>query len=210
METSKREDGSMSQKENIEKFCRKLGIDSNNLVIGKQVHGKKVEIINKKSIFNETDGLITESPEFILGVLTADCLPISFRSNRICGILHVGWRGLFKGIIEEAVEKVKFLREDISNLSFKIGPGIGICHFEVKKDLIKEFEKITNVGNFEDYCNRRNDKYFLDIKKIAKKKIENYNIKSIEVSSHCTYCNNNYFSYRRDRKLNQLISIIKL
>ena len=46
--------------------------------------------------------MITNMNGIVLGVLTADCVPILIydKKNKIIGCIHAGWKGVFKGIIK--------------------------------------------------------------------------------------------------------------
>src|SRR5215469_2457729 len=55
------------------------------------------------------DGLITAEPGLLLGVLTADCLPVIILDPRLraIGVFHAGWRGTVKRIVEKAVGEMR-------------------------------------------------------------------------------------------------------
>ncbi len=198
----------MEVRENVERFLKKEGINPESLVLGEQVHGKRVRVVNKNEtgkVLKNTDGLITSSREIVLGVLIADCLPVSFVSENICGILHVGWKGLQKGIIKEALLKVEE-KERVENLFFEIGPGIEMCHFQVREDFAENFEK-DFVGKF---LKKKENKLFFDLKKATKKKIEECGGKKIKTSDICTFCSEKYFSYRKGNITERMIALIKL
>ncbi len=209
MITSTLRDGDMTNHKNIINFCSSKNINYNNLIIANQIHSKNIKIINKenkKRIISNADGLITKSPEIYLAILTADCLPISFSSRKICGILHVGWKGLAQGIIEEALKLISGLKENISDVNFNIGPGIGVCHFEVKKEILGKF-KYIEVSNF---INRKNKKMFLDLKGMSNFVLQKNGITKVKTNIECTFCNENYFSYRRDGESKRIISITSI
>ena len=55
------------------------------------------------------DGLITATPGLLLGVQTADCLPIILvdPKRRAAGVFHAGWRGTVKRIVEKGVGEMR-------------------------------------------------------------------------------------------------------
>lgn len=199
----------MTENKNIVNFCKLKNINYNNLIKAGQVHGINVKIVTEKEkgeIILNTDGFVTRSPNVYLSVLTADCLPVSFFSKKICGIIHVGWRGLSKGIVEEALKTISKLEENVSNVHFNIGPGIGPCHFEVRKDVLNQFNHIK-INNFIE---RRDNKTFLDIKKITKFILKKNGVPKIKIDKVCTFCSKRYFSYRRDGGGKRVISITNI
>ncbi len=85
------------------------------------------------------------------------------------------------------------------NINAFIGPGIGVCHFEVKKDVAKKFPL---------FVEKRDNKIFVNLKKCVKSKLENNGV-LVKDSGICTYCDTNrYFSYRRDKQLKTMLAVI--
>ncbi len=201
----------MNKEENINLFLKEKGFDPEALVLGEQVHGRKVEIVGKRDgggTIKRTDGLITSSEDIILGVLVADCLPLSFSSKELCGILHVGWKGLFRGIIEEGMKKVRNLGINPEVMQFEVGPGIGVCHFEVKEDLLKKMRKVEGEREMNNFLQKREGgRIFLDLKELTKRRIEELGGRNIKISTECTFCEENLFSYRRDREVCNMLAL---
>lgn len=134
-----------------------------------------------------------------LSVTIADCLPIVIfdPQKEVIGLIHCGWKGLEKKIIEKAVKKMEENFVVNSNeLLAGIGPGIGSCHFEVKEDFLARF------NSYHDAIIKKDRKSYIDLKLIAKRQLEETGIKpeNIYISSVCTYCQaDKYFSYRKDK-----------
>ena len=57
----------------------------------------------------EGDGLITDVPGVLLGVGTADCVPVLVVDveKRVVGAFHAGWRGTVARIVEQGVAKME-------------------------------------------------------------------------------------------------------
>ncbi len=200
---STEKDGSMTDNQNIRSYLHKKGIASDEFVRAGLSHGKKIAVVGKEDgglIIPEVDGLMTEDPIY-LGVTVADCLPVYIFFGNFHGILHAGWRGLHGGIIENAVEKIEEMGEDPAETSVFVGPSIRVCHFEVKDDLVREFSE------YPDCFRKEENKNFLNLQKVVENKFNRFGIKRIIVSSECTYCNNKYFSYRRDKKLKSMLAL---
>ena len=74
--------GSNDKKENVQKnldiVSKEFGIDRNKLFLMKQTHSNKVKFIESNNTFEkiECDALLTKNNNFVIGVLTADCIPI--------------------------------------------------------------------------------------------------------------------------------------
>ncbi len=203
---SEKKDGDMRNEDNIRSFCKKIGIKRNLLVLGKQIHGSTLKKVRGKDggkIFQGTDGFFTFSSQIFLGVRVADCLPISFFSKNVCGIVHAGWRGIAGGVIEKIFQKNDIEKE--KEVFFEIGPGIGVCHFEVREDFFTFFKE-KNLGEFVE---KRNGSCFFDLKGFVEKKIKKYdNVKKVQSFPVCTFCDDNYFSFRRDGTPRALVAIV--
>jgi polyphenol oxidase len=91
-----------------------------------------------------------------------------------------------------------------------IGPGIGVCCYEVPKDRIAIFQEI--FPSYNDWYRKENDQFFLDLKRIALLNLKEEGIGSehVEVSNICTAHNTNlFFSYRREgEEAGRFISVI--
>ena len=88
------------------------------------------------------DALYTRDPNLLLGILTADCVPILLADTRTHAVaaFHAGWRGTLARIVERGVGT---LRRDFGShpkdLIAAIGPSIGPCCFAVGEEVLHEF-----------------------------------------------------------------------
>src|SRR5881296_3187010 len=75
----------------------------------RQVHGRLVYHLDEVREGDEGDGLITDRPAMLVGVWTADCVPVHLvvPQNRIAAALHCGWRGSAAGMIPAALERIE-------------------------------------------------------------------------------------------------------
>lgn len=88
------------------------------------------------------DGLITDRPGLLLGVMTADCTPVLVADPRrkVVAAFHAGWRGTVKRIVESGIGRMQLefgSRPD--DLIAAIGPGIGPCCYAVGEEVLSEF-----------------------------------------------------------------------
>ena len=89
------------------------------------------------------DGMVTNKPGLILGIQTADCLPILIADpvNKAIGAFHAGWRGTLARIVEKGVGVMRMhFGSDPARLLAAIGPGIGGCCYSVGAEVQAEFE----------------------------------------------------------------------
>ena len=140
---------------NRELFLKELGAESLGtrttnerkswpLVTLRQIHSDliyRVDCIPQQPLAG--DGLLTDTPELVLAVLTADCLPVIVvdGKRRAAGVFHAGWRGTVKRIVEKGVgEMRKHFGSDPRDLVAAIGPGVESCCYEVGEEVRAKFE----------------------------------------------------------------------
>jgi polyphenol oxidase len=96
------------------------------------------------------DGLMTDEPGLLLGVQTADCIPVlvADRKRRVVAAFHAGWRGTVKRIVEAGVGRMRLeYGSRPEDLTAAIGPGIGACCYAVGDEVLSSFEsQFTYAG----------------------------------------------------------------
>ena len=89
------------------------------------------------------DGLMTDKPGFLLGVQTADCIPVlvADRKRRAVAAFHAGWRGTVHRIVETGIGRMMLVfGSRPEDLIAAIGPGIGPCCYAVGEEVLSSFE----------------------------------------------------------------------
>jgi len=133
---------------NRELFLHRLGVGNGRkhwpLVTMRQIHSDLIHCVERApEQILAGDGLMTDVPELLLAVQTADCLPVIVvdRKRRAVGAFHAGWRGTVKRIVEKGVgEMRRHFGSDPRNLVAAIGPGIHACCYEVGAEVRNRFE----------------------------------------------------------------------
>jgi len=135
-------------------FLRALGATSSRkvwpLVNLRQIHSDIIHHV--AGVPEQTlagDGLITATPGLMVGVLTADCLPVVILDpkTRAVGVFHAGWRGTLRRIVEKgAGEMRRHFGSRARDLQAVIGPGIGACCYEVGEEVRGQFESQFEYG----------------------------------------------------------------
>ena len=89
------------------------------------------------------DGLMTGVEGVLLGVLTADCVPVLVADTRTHAVaaFHAGWRGTVARIVERGIGAMQLrYGSQPKDLVAAIGPAIGPCCFAVGEEVRSEFE----------------------------------------------------------------------
>ncbi|EAL8251618.1 TPA: laccase domain-containing protein [Campylobacter coli] len=178
--------------------------DIEKCVFMDQIHSSKVEIYDESLENLSCDGLISIEKNTALCVLSADCLPlILWHESGIIAALHSGRKGSFGNILKECVDKIctKNSNLDIQKFHLFILPSICAKNYEIDGEIL-EFAKVE----FKDFLNERK----LDLKALVKFQAQNLGIKNIIDSNICSFDDEAFYSYRRDKTSKRFVSVVYL
>ena len=117
-------------------------LNKNKIILTNQVHSNIVSYVDRNfSKDINSDAMITNRNDILLGILTADCAPIIVLGKKYFGIIHAGWKGLINGIIENTIMKFNSLGETENDLDVFVGPHLLMDSFEVKRDFVDNIKK---------------------------------------------------------------------
>ena len=172
-----------------------------------QVHSNQCVVIEQDTN-RDADASITSTPQQVLAIMTADCLPIMLCNHHGTEIaaIHAGWKGLFNGVIENTLLKLCSLPQ---NVSAWIGPGICKTCFVIKNDIINAYPLQYRL--YATYFKKDPDAelWYVDLPGIAEKILRQYQINQIYQSNICTFEQpNNFYSYRRDGDTGRMATLI--
>ena len=126
-----------------------------------QTHSNKVIEVKKNNYKKKinADAVITKVKGLLLGVVTADCVPIIIYdyNNKIVGCIHAGWKGAVSGIIENTVNKIKKINTN-NIIMASIGPCIGKHSYEVDSIFYENFidKSLKNKKYFSNKNKKKN------------------------------------------------------
>lgn len=183
-----------------------LKIKKNNLKLMYQTHSSKILKINHKNFEKKkfkSDGITSDLKGVALGVLTADCVPILIYdkiNKKIC-VLHAGWKGIFRGIIEKGIKK--FSKKNLNSLIVAIGPCIGKKSYEVDKLLKLKFLRQSKYYK-KFFKASKKGKFLFDLRSIVNYKLKKVGVKEIDNINLDTFKDSkNFFSHRRSKQLKE-------
>ncbi len=191
------------------------------LLLVKQVHKSKVIVVKDSwDLENspEADAMVTQNPDCVLGILTADCVPILFHDpvSQTIGAAHSGWKGAFAGIIHNTVAEMKKLGAKPENIVAVMGPCITQENYEVSKDFYDDFMKKNESydGYFMEQASPEG--LYFDLPGFVEDHVVATGISKVERLPYDTYENPDlFFSCRRATHLKEdsfgvQISVISL
>jgi YfiH family protein len=206
--------------ENRQRFCDILDIDINSLVLAQQIHSDGIVIIDRsqagcgahrhEDAIPNADGMITRSRSIALAVLTADCVPMLVIDpvRKATGVAHVGWKGALRMIAAKTILKMRDTFGSVqSDCLVSLGPSIGPCCYEVKADVISQFQHVFGPVV---YITRNR----LDLRRAVEMQLVDIGVEESNISSEklCTACNLDlFYSHRAEGgRTGRIISVIKL
>ncbi len=154
------------------------------------------------------DGCWANQPGLVCAVLTADCLPLLLcdRQGTTVAAVHAGWRGLYAGIIGQAVAQMAVAAEQ---LMVWLGPAISQRHYQVEAEFRQRFvaQSEANAPAFTQAANGLH----ADLYELARIQLRALGVPAIYGGNHCSYAEHeDFYSYRRDQQTGRQASMIWL
>jgi YfiH family protein len=192
------DDESENVVENRRRLCDAVDADAETATMAFQVHGSRVArasargIVSPGTDHDPCDGLWTDRAGQAMMLVTADCFPVAVARREgapALALLHVGWRGLLDGIVENGVRALGG-----ATLAAGVGPGIGRCCYEVGEEVAARFRERFGDGVV--------DGRKLDLALALERTLRDAGVTDVHQNRHCTSCERDlFFSHRRDRGL---------
>jgi len=170
----------------------------------RQIHSAIVRVAGGGGV--KGDALLSAKPGQLLGVKTADCLPILVVDprKRAVAAVHAGWRGTYAGVVLYAVERLtKEYHAQPESLRVAIGPAAAACCYEVGSEVIEGFkERFTRAD--ELFAPTREGHALIDLLKANQRQLTDAGVDEdrIHTAPLCTMCRTDlFFSYRKEKQL---------
>lgn len=183
-------------------------LSTKRFVFSKQVHGQEVLWVDSKRKALIGDGLLTKNINTVVGVKTADCVPILLYCPdvNIVGAIHAGWRGTVAGVLKNAIKALAdHGAADVSRIVAAFGPYIGECCYDVDNDVAEQFDDVI--------VSKIDGRKHVDLAKANYNQLieSGVSMKNIDLPAFCTSCQNDqFYSYRANKTDKRIISYIQL
>lgn len=146
------------------------------------------------------DALVTDRPGLLLGILTADCVPVLFADAAagVIGAAHAGWKGAIGGVGEATIAAMEALGADRGRIVAAIGPCIARASYEVDDGFFRRFVDVAaeNERFFADGV--RPGHHQFDIEAYVAARLAGAGLRRVEALGLDTYADaDRFFSFRR-------------
>ena len=145
------------------------------------------------------DALVTDRPNILLGILTADCAPVLFAdvTAGVVGAAHAGWKGAIGGVTDATIAAMEALGADRSRIAAAVGPCIAQASYEVDDPFRQRFAD-ADPANERFFRDGRAGHHQFDLEGYVAHRLAAAGIARVELTGQDTYANEpRFFSYRR-------------
>lgn len=191
-------------RENRGRAAAEFGLPERDLQTVHQTHSTDVLVSGKERWSSpgapKADGIVTDRPGVVLGVLAADCAPVLLADAPagIVGACHAGWRGAFTGITDSTIAAMEKLGAKRENIVSAIGPCIGAASYEVGPEFFTRFIEDDEVNAAFFRSSPRAGHYMFDLAGYLVRRLSRAGVK-VEATGHDTLAEEgSFFSYRRN------------
>ncbi|VEG90326.1 Laccase domain protein yfiH [Legionella spiritensis] len=170
-----------------------------------QTHSNRCVLVEEDPN-RQADAAVTRSPDRVLAIMTADCLPVMLcnRQGTEIAAVHAGWRGLVNGVIDNTIVKMK---SDPEELLAWIGPAICPSCYEVGEDVRWTF--LNRYKFAADAFQPHQQKWLADLPGLARLVLENAGVSAVYLSNLCTYeQKKDFYSYRREQQTGRMVTLV--
>lgn len=193
-------------------LAMQLGVDLDDLVMPRQTHSCRVAVVDERfrsldidkqeQALEGVDALVTKLQGLVIGVNTADCVPIVLVDEQagVIAVAHAGWRGTVGHIAKVVVEEMCCLGASADRIQAAMGPSICQECFEVGDEVVEAFKQAR--FNLDDIVarNAATGKAHIDLRAANRAVLTAAGVPAghITMSQHCSRCEHQrFFSARR-------------
>ena len=134
-------------------LAMQLGVDLDDLIMPRQTHSCRVAVIDEdfrsmdidrqEAAIEGVDALVTSLRGVVIGVNTADCVPIVLLDSvaGVIAVAHAGWRGTVGRIAAATVNEMCRQGASDDRIQAVMGPSICQDCFEVGDEVVEAFKQ---------------------------------------------------------------------
>ena len=145
------------------------------------------------------DAMVTDRPNLLLGILTADCAPVLFADvdAGVIGAAHAGWRGALAGVTDATIAAMERLGAQRDRIAAAVGPCIAQAWYEVDEGFLERFigrEPTTAIF----FAQADDAKPRFDLEGYVASRLRSAGVAAVETLNLDTYADpERFFSFRR-------------
>lgn len=213
--------------ESLELLASQLGVSQDSIKVLTQTHSDGVVIVHDEyqdTQSEEADALITNIPGLVLGIKTADCIPVMLYDpvTRSIGAIHAGRAGAKQNIVTKTLRRMsQEYGVQLQNIQAYLGPALAATDHAVFREeaenfpgyIIKQlpqgthrFDNQAHLQNFLDKTGltaedlHQKTSVFVDVTAFVRDQLIQAGVypDAIEICPQTTFQTPSLHSYRRD------------
>jgi len=172
------------------------------LVTVHQVHSAEAVIVTEPFAGDarpQVDAIVTDRPGLLLGILTADCVPVLLADGEagVIGAAHAGWKGALHGVTDATIAAMEKLGARRDRIAAATGPCIARASYEVDDAFTRRFEEADPANERFFFAGRPGHHQF-DLEAFVAARLAAAGIGRVEALGFDTYADDQaFFSFRR-------------
>lgn len=190
-----------------------LGVERDNLVWMRQVHGARVQVVTDGSPGDvpDVDALVTDRPGLALAVLVADCVPVLLADDEaaahgVAAVAHAGRAGVELGVVPATLAAMRSRGALPSRVRALLGPAVCAGCYEVPAQLQEQVCAVVPQAR----ARTRAGTPALDLRAAVLAQLLAAGVGRVEVDGRCTVEDPELFSYRRERTTGRFAAVAVL
>lgn len=197
-------DAAENVRENRRRAAQEFGLGEPDLQTVHQIHSIDVLTVAQDRWTSpgapKADGLVTDRPGVVLGVMAADCAPVLLADADagVIGAAHAGWKGALGGIADTTIAAMEKLGARCERIKVAVGPCIGPQSYEVGPEFPAPFlaQDEANAAFFRTAT--RAGHFMFDLPGYLVHRIARNGV-AVAATGHDTLtATEDFFSYRRN------------
>ena len=191
-------------RENRRRVAEQFGCGEPDLLTLYQIHSADVLTVAEDRWTSpgapKADGLVTDRPGVVLGVMAADCAPVLLADGDagVIGAAHAGWKGALGGVVDTTIAAMEKLGARRERINVVVGPCIGPHSYEVGPEFPAPFlaQDESNTAFFR--AASRAGHFMFDLPGYLVHRIARNGV-AVAATGHDTLtATEDFFSYRRN------------
>lgn len=145
------------------------------------------------------DAMVTDRAGLLLGILTADCVPVLFSDPQagVIGAAHAGWKGAISGVTDATLNAMEALGARRDRIVTAIGPCIARKSYEVSDEFLARFIS-EDHENERFFSSGKPGHHYFDIEAYVTHRLARGGVTQVEALGLDTESDpTRFFSYRR-------------
>lgn len=171
------------------------GIGRKRIYLPVQTHSAEIRVVAPGVDLQGVDGVVCTEPGVLIGVHTADCLPLLMVDTEagVAAAVHCGWRGTVAGIAVKAVDVMCQCGARPERIKAVMGPCICPECFEVGEEVAGQFpaEAVIRAASGAP------EKPHVDLARAVELQLQQVGVRDVTRPPACSKHSGDFYSVRR-------------